>query len=251
MRTPATTDSAPGIAAVGRQRAPAVVALALGLLAVAAAASALPGAAALAGDRDVAEEASPANDVDVRGGEIVFEVDGTPVGTGDAAQFAQGETLEAVRLAVVDFDNVGGHAFTTVLEGEGPADEDIGTTAEEIGEVLLTPESYDAVDAAIGMANPFGEEEDNVLLDGELTIDPDAPVGSWTLNWGVREVDLDVDPPRYGDAIVLTATHTFEVTAPAPRFGGRETVTLIGVLVVLAVLVRAVGSPRRREGLPR
>lgn len=183
------------------------------------------------------------SEVDVRGGEIVFEIDGTQLGTGDAARFTRGETLESAQLAVIGFENVGGHHFTTILQGSAPEGADVGSTAEEIGEALLTEESYDAVDAAIGMANPYQDSGDHVLLEGPLTIHPEAPTGEWTLEWGVREVDVEQDPYRYGDAVVLSATHTFEVVDDEPRAGWVTGVLLLAA--ALAVVAGVAGMSRR------
>jgi hypothetical protein len=185
-------------------------------------------------------------EVEVRGGRIVFEVDGTPVGTGDAASFSRGETLEQVLLAVVEFVNVGGHHFTVVLEGQPPEGVDVGPEAEAIGESLLTPDSYDRFDAAIGTANPFGAQEDNILLDGPLAIADDAPLGTWTLHLRVREVDLDVEPARYGDAFVVAETVTFEITADEPWPPWTEVAALVGLFLAALLLLRLAGRRRVR-----
>ena len=177
--------------------------------------------------------------LDVHGGEIVFEVDDTPVGTGEAARLVRGEALGPVRLAVVGLHNDGDHDVTMVMSGEAPEGAGVGTSAEEIGDALLTPESYDAVDAAIGMANPFGEDADTVLLDAGLTIADDAPLGEWTLHWGVREVLLDEDPPRYGEAFALVESYAFEVVDAEPGLGVAAAVALVAAagLVVLAAFL--------------
>ena len=176
--------------------------------------------------------------------ELVLTVDGTPVGSGEAARFARGETLEPVRLAVEDLDHDGLEHVTVVLDGEGPTDAGVGTTAEELGEALLTDESYDDFDAAIGMANPFVAEGSFTALDGALTISEDAPVGAWTLRLGLREVDVDADPQRYGDDLPVGTVVDFEVVEAGV---GATTVSVL-LLVALAVAVVigrvAVGAPR-------
>ncbi|GEM_PF-3467946 len=182
-----------------------------------------------------------ADELGVEGGEIVFELDGTPVGSGQAAQLVRGEELGTVRLAVEDFDYEGDAHFTTVLEGEPPEGSGVGTTAEEMGAVLLDPEAYEAVDEGIGMANIFGDDVvDQELIEHELALDPDAPTGEWTLHWALREVDLDADPPQYGDAYVVASSHTFEVVdAEDVGVGGFEVAGLVAaVLLVLIVLAQ-------------
>ncbi len=193
-----------------------------------------------------------ADELGVEGGEIVFELDGTPVGSGEAAQLVRGEELGTLRLAVEGFDYEGDAHFTTVLEGEPPEGSGVGTTAEEMGAVLLDPEAYEAVDEGIGMANIFGDDvEDAVLLEDELGLDPDAPTGEWTLHWALREVDLDADPPQYGDAYVVASSHTFEVVDPddvgADAADAGAAALVAAVLIVLIVLAqRAQGAVGRR-----
>ena len=195
--------------------APAVAAVVIGLL--------LAGVAA-----------PPAGAEDASDPELTFTVDGTEVGTGEAARFAQGETLEDVRLDVEGLDHDGLEHVTVVLDGEAPAGSGIGTSAEELGEALLTDESYDAFDEAIGMANPFVAEGSFTALDGPLTISEDAPVGAWTLRIGLREVDVEADPPRYVEDLPVGTVASFEISEPGL---GATTVSLLLVLALAVVVV--------------
>lgn len=184
--------------------------------------------------------------------ELTFTVGGTEVGTGEAARFERGETLEQVRLEVEGLAHDGLEHVTVVLDGEAPAGSGVGTTAEELGEALLTDDSYDAFDAGIGMANPFVAEGSFTALDGPLTISEDAPVGEWTLRIGLREVDVDADPQRYGDDLPVGTVASFEVTE-AGAGATTASLVLVAALAIAVVIGRLAVGGRRGDarGDPR
>ncbi len=181
--------------------------------------------------------------------QLTFTVDGTEVGTGEAARFERGETLEEVRLEVDGLAHDGLEHVTFVLDGEAPAGSGVGTTAEELGEALLTDDSYDAFDAGIGMANPFVAEGSFVALDGPLTISEDAPVGEWTLRIGLREVDVDADPQRYGEDLPVGTVASFEITEPG--VGAPAVSLLLVVALAVAVVIGRLAVGGRRPGAPQ
>lgn len=67
-----------------------------------------------------------------------------------------------------------------------------------------------------------------------------------TLPLRVREVDLSVDPARYGDAFVLSETSTFEITSHGPWPAWAEVVVLVVLFLVGLLMLRLAAHQRLR-----